>query len=154
MGGELLAALNQLETDVAAITNVQRAQLGQLLSSANEATKDKCVASVYMMAGAPRNDTLTSTSEYHIVHLRFYWLVTPMNVEVVEQSMATMWDLVMEKFFDGDGDRNLTEKCTIGLISGEDGIDPYQTAYEDIDGKTHRIMIVPFEIILDVHATS
>ncbi|KKN22088.1 hypothetical protein LCGC14_0918650, partial [marine sediment metagenome] len=27
-------------------------------------------------------------------------------------------------------------------------------AYEDIDGKTHRIMIVPFEIVLDTHATT
>ncbi len=151
MADELKGAIDQLKTDVAAITGVQRAQLGQLLSSANEATKDKCVAAIYMMAGAPRNDALTSTSEYHIVHIRMYWLITPMNVEVVEQSMASMWDLLMEKLFDDDGDRNLTETCTLGMISGEDGIDPYECAYEVIDGKQHRIMIVPFEIILDTH---
>lgn len=151
MAGELLAALNQLETDVAAISNVQTTQLGQLMSAANEATKDKCVASIYMMNGAPLNDALTSTKEYHIVHMRFYWLISPMNVEVAEQSMATMWDLLMEKFFDDDGDRNLTETCTIGLISGDDGVAPYQTGYEMIDGKQHRILDVPFEIILDTH---
>ncbi len=151
MAAELLAALNQLKTDVAAISNVQRAQLGQLLSAANEATKDKCVASVYMVGGAPKNTEYTSTSEYHIVHIRLYWLITPLSAEVAEQSMATMWDLIMEKLFDDDGDRNLTETCTLGLVAGEDGTEPYECAYEMIDGKQHRIMIIPFEILLDTH---
>ena len=151
MADEFLAALNQLETDVASISGVQRTQLGQLLSAANEATKDKCVVAIFMVGGAPTHNAYSSTGEYHLVHIRFYWMVTPLTVQVAEQSMATMWDRLMEVLFDDDGDRNLTETCTLGLVSGEDGISPYECGYEIIDGKQHRILEVPFEILMDTH---
>lgn len=152
MADELSNALDQLITDLETITNIQRAQLGQMLESMPEATHSKCVAAVYMMRGRPDNSTYTSTTEYHEIEVKLYWQLQPINVEVVESAVASMWDLLMTKFFGDDADRNLSDKTTIALISGTDGTVPYQVGYEEIGGKLHRVMIVPFEIVLDTHS--
>lgn len=152
MADELKDILVQLKTDVAAVTNVNRAILGQPMDALAEATYAKPIAAVYMTSGAPLNDTYAATQERHRIEMRFYWLLTPMNSEKVELNMASMWDLLMEKFFDSDGDRNLSENCTIALIGGETGNQAYQAAYERIGGKMHRILIVPIEVILHTHS--
>ena len=152
MAGELLAALNQLKTDVAAISGVQRTQLGQAVDALPEATMDECVAFVSLRSGGPENEALTSTTERHLVHLRFYWLLIPSTVETVERSVATMWDLIMTKFFGSDADRNLTETSTIALVGGELGDLGYEALFERIGNKLHRVLIVPIEIILNTHS--
>lgn len=152
MADELKNALDQIKTDVAALTNVQRAQLGQPLDALPEATAEKAVAAVYMVSGQPQNNTYTATTESHRVDVRFYWLLTPANVEVVEQSMASMWDVMMTKFFGSDADRNLSEKATVALVGGTSGNLPYQAGYESIGDKAHRTLIVPVEVVLDTHS--
>lgn len=152
MANELKAALDQVKVDMATLTNVQRVQLGQPMSSLSEATQGKCVACVYLMNGSADNDTYKATSEHHKLEMSFYWPLSPENVEVVEQNMATMWDVIMVKFFGADADRNLTETATIALVSGEDGGQPYSAGYQDVAGKLHRVMSVPLEIILDTHS--
>lgn len=152
MANELKDALDQLKTDVDAISTTQRVQLGPILTALPEADQSNCVVSITLRAGYPDNDTYTATSEHHQIELRFYWLLTPPNVEIVEQNVATMWDLVMTKFFGGDADRNLTEKCTLALVGGTETPRPYQCGYEVISNKLHRVLIVPVEIILDTHS--
>jgi hypothetical protein len=152
MANELKNALDQIKTDVAAITGVQRAMLGQPLDALPDATQTKCVAAIYMTSGAPLNDTYTATEEQHIFEMRFYWLLQKLNVEVVEQSMASMWDLILEKFFDSDADRNLSEKVTCALVGGDGGRYRYRAGYEEIGGKWHRVLIVPLEIVINTHS--
>lgn len=152
MANELLNALNELKTQAAAITGVQRAQLGQSLTALPDATHDKAVACVYMATSTPANDTYTATSENHRAEIRFYWILTPGNVELVEQAAATMWDRVMTKFFGADADRNLSDLVTLALAGNQEGTAPCTYGYEIIGDKTHRILIVPIEIILDTHA--
>lgn len=152
MAGELYAALAQIKVDVAAITGVQVAHLGQALTAIANATATKAEAAVYVTRGGPMSDTYKSTTEVHVVEVKFYWLLTPANVEVVEQATAEMWDLVMAKFFGSDPDRNLSEKCTIALVAGENGREQYMAGYEEVGGKIHRVLIVPIEVTLDTHA--
>lgn len=152
MANELLAALDELKAQVAAITGVQRAQLGQPLTALPDATHDKAVACVYLMTSTPLNDAYSSTSETHRAEMRFYWLLTPSNVELVEQSAARMWDRLMTKFFGTDADRNLSETATLALVGSEDGNTPCQYGYEAIGDKQFRVLIAPVVIILDTHA--
>lgn len=152
MAGELKNALDQIKADVATLANVQRATLGQPLTAIPETTESKCTAAVYMMSGGPLNDAYASTSEKHRIEIRFYWLLTPGNVEIVEQSMATMWDVVMTKFFGSDADRNLSDKVTLAQVGGEGGRDPYATGYESISERLHRVLIVAVEVTLDTHS--
>lgn len=152
MAAELKNALDQLETDVASLANVQRAQLGQLMNAAAEATESKCVACVYMVSGSPDNDTFTATTERHRVEVAFYWPLNAHNVELVEQNVATMWDVAMTKFFGSDADRNLTEKATLAMVAGEDGNEPYNAGYVEIGGKLHRVLTIPVQVVLNTHS--
>ena len=152
MAAELYNALAQVKTDMATLTNVQYVQLGQLMSAATEATESKCVACVYMVSGSPDNDNYTSTSEHHRVEAAFYWPLNAHNVELVEQNMATMWDVAMTKFFGSDADRNLTEKATLALVGSEGGNEPYRAGFVEIGGVLHRVLTIPVQIILDTHS--
>ena len=151
MADELKAVLDQLKTDIDAITGSNKVQLGQLLTAIPEATHDKFVAAISMRQGVPSNDTYTATSESHLIDVRVYFRIKPELVEKVEQAVASVWDLFMEKFFDGDGNRNLSSTCTVCLIGGEEGTQFYQCGYELVGGKLHRVLIFTFEVILDTH---
>lgn len=152
MANELKNALDQLKTDCGTLANVQRVQFGQPLNSLADATATKSVVAIFLTTGGPLNGTYTATSEKHLAIMRFHWLLTPGMEDTVEQSMMTAWDVIMTKFFGADADRNLSDKVTLGLVAGEDGSQRYTCGYTDIGGKWHRIMDIPFEIILDTHA--
>lgn len=152
MADELKDALDQIKADIVAVSGVERAQLGPILDALPETSHNTCVASVTMASGIPHNDTYTATRETHHVQLRLYWRLMPMNVEVVEQSMASMWDLIMIKFFGGDADRNLSENCTLALVGSADGGEPYLCGYETINGVQHRVLVMTCEVILNTHS--
>ena len=152
MAAELKGALDQVKTDIAAVTNVQSVTLGPILDAIPEAQAEAASVSITLTNGRPLNDALTSTSEAHRIGVRMYWLLQPITVELVEQNLATMWDLVMTKFFGSDADRNLSENCTLALVGTKDGSEPYRCGYEVIGGKQHRVMIIPIEVLLDTHS--
>ena len=149
MANELKNAMDELKTQVDAITDVQKASLGQPLTALPSSSHNKCEAFIYLLSGARGSTTYSTDTEEHRVEVRFYWLLTPINSQVVEQSASTMWDRVMTKFHGDDADRNLTETATLAEVGGGGQI--YNAGFQEIGGKLHRLLTVPFEITLDTH---
>lgn len=153
MADELKNALDQIKTDVASISGVQRVELGPIIDSMPDTSSSQCVVSVSMISGVAENETYTATTERHNIQLRFHWVLMPDNKETVEQSMASMWDLLMTKFFGDDADRNLTEKATLYLIGSSNGSSEYKAGYLQIGkGTWYRILDVPSELVLNTHS--
>lgn len=152
MANEFLAALLRIKADAAAITGVQRAQLGQPLTALPEATQSAPVACVFCRDGVQdSNDAYTMAHSSHIVELRFYWLLTPANVEIVEQSLATFIDRVATKY---NTDLNLGNTVTVALLSGENEAERYTCGYSLVADKLHRILSWPLLVELDTQMLS
>lgn len=152
MADELKNALDQLKTDIDSISNTNRVQLGPILDALPDTTQVEAVVAITLVKGMPHHDTYTATTDLHMVQMRWHWLLTPINVEVVEQNMASQWDLMMVKFHGADADRNLSEKATLFLLGDEEGTQGYECGYEDLGGKLHRVMVVMGQLILDTHS--
>jgi hypothetical protein len=153
MANELKLAVDQLKSTLANdVANVNRVTLGQPLTAIPNTAHNACEVFLYLVSGASTNNTFTDTTESHRVDARFYWLLSPQNSEVVEQNMLSMWDLVMTVFYGDDADRNLTETCTLSLVNGENGQFLYEAGYATLSKKLHRVLTIPFGIILDTHS--